>query len=86
MHAAHMIKRCLWIVRPAFTLLVAFAAMGCGPTQTPEEARAECERFRADVPACFTDEVFDQCVACHEECGRECNFSDGCPNVFTCDN
>lgn len=60
--------------------------VGCGGTGSePEEAAAECTRIRNDVPACFNDAVYDQCVACHEECGRNCALLDSCPHQFTCD-
>lgn len=65
--------------------VLALTASACGPTFTPEEATAECDRLRNDLAACFTDEVYDQCVACHEECGRDCSLLDSCPHQFVCD-
>lgn len=65
--------------------VLALTASACGPSFTPEEATAECDRLRNDLTACFTDEVYDQCVACHEECGRDCSLLDSCPHQFVCD-
>ncbi len=56
---------------------------GCGPTFTPEEAQEECDRLREDIDTCFTDEVYQACLVCHEDCGRECTFGNQCS--FICD-
>jgi hypothetical protein len=74
--------------RGSFLVLGAFIALAlnaCGPGFTTEEAMAECDRFRRDLEACFNDDVYTQCVSCHEECGRECSLIDTCPHQFVCD-
>lgn len=78
-----IMKKCIPCLLGA--ALLSLAAAGCGPAFTPEEARAECDRLRNDIPACFTDAVYTQCVTCHEDCGRECSLRDSCPHEFTCD-
>lgn len=66
-------------------LAVAMLAVACGPTMTTDEATAACERQRAADTACINDAAFDACVACHEECGRECLILESCPVQFQCD-
>lgn len=65
--------------------LLGLALSGCGPDFTPEQAQTECNRLRNDLAACFNDAVYEQCVSCHETCGRECSLLDSCPHQFVCD-
>ncbi len=73
-------NRCL-LAGALLTLLLS----ACNSGLSTEEASSECDRLRNDLVSCFTDTVYDQCVACHEECGRECSLQDKCPHEFLCD-
>lgn len=77
-----MSRRIHLVLGAALALVFANA---CGPTFERDEAIAECDRLRNDLVSCFTDEVYDQCVACHEECGRDCSMQETCPEQFLCD-
>jgi hypothetical protein len=66
-------------------LVTAVLANACGSNFETEEAQAECNRIRAAQAQCFTAAVYDQCVACFEECGRECSQVPGATCGFTCD-
>ncbi len=69
--------------------MVACAALaGCGGGYDTEEATDACNTIKqadADNYNCMSDEDFDACVACHEECGDVCLSVDtACPPTFSC--
>jgi hypothetical protein len=65
-----------------FALVVLAGA--CGGFDT-EEATQLCERDRQALESCFDDAVMQQCIACHEECGRDCSLISGATCSYTCD-
>ncbi len=68
-------------------LIVLLAApFACGPSMDTEEASAQCDRIAADLLSCIDKAAHSECVACYEDCGRECSLVDStCPHQFTCD-
>lgn len=66
-------------------IMLSLVLAGCGSSFTTEEATEVCERQRQAQAACFDDQVMSQCIACHEECGRECSQAESCPLAFSCD-
>jgi len=57
--------------------------VGCGDHFSTQDAYAACESLLARVTT-TTDEVFADCVACHEDCGSECEQGGSTPPTFTC--
>ena len=64
----------LLLVAPLFLL-------ACGDNATTQEAYATCKGLLERTHTADPDS-FDACVACHENCGDECQTEDGfvCPN------
>lgn len=57
---------------------------GCGGLSTPE-AEERCQQEReADATQCVTEEVYQQCVSCYEECGDDCVALLTCPAQYSC--
>ena len=59
--------------------LVPFVATACGDHYTTQEADAVCEELKERISTLDNEETFAECVACHEDCGDECETPD-----FTC--
>ncbi len=64
-------------------LLGALVANACGSGFDTEDAQAECARIGQGQ--CATGLSYDECVACFEDCGRECDVVQGPACHFTCD-
>ena len=63
---------------------LAAAALGCGSGMSTEDATLRCKQERAAKNACVTDEAFNQCVKCLEECGDTCATLETCPVQYSC--
>ena len=66
-------------------LWVLAVAASCGGGDDTEEATKTCQDVRARQSQCVDDAAFAQCVACREECGKDCSQLESCPLQFTCD-
>ena len=58
--------------------IIPFFATACGDHYTTQEAYAVCEELKA-LTTTMSDQDFAECVACHEDCGDECETPE-----FTC--
>jgi hypothetical protein len=71
-----------------FVSLFAFSALtsviGCSDGLDPEQAKVRCDQERAARGAFVTDEAYQQCLDCHEECGDNCRVSSDAVPQFTC--
>lgn len=57
----------------------------CGGLSTPEaEQRCNQER-QANGTNCVTEEAYDECVSCYEECGDSCARLESCPVQYQCE-
>ena len=73
------------VLATALTALTALAIGGCGDGFDTAEATAACDADEKNMPNCFDDDAYAQCIACHEECGDTCATIDTvCPAQFTC--
>lgn len=57
---------------------------GCQGHLSTQEAYAICGELTTEGGAAFPEEVFDDCVDCHETCGNDCVFVAGSPATFAC--
>jgi hypothetical protein len=65
--------------------VVALGAMGCQNGFDREQATAECDADREQFENCVNQAAYDECIACHEQCGTDCSTSgNACPTKFTC--
>jgi hypothetical protein len=67
-------------------MLLAALFMACGEGEGTADATEHCQGQRdIDTSGCWTDEAFQACVACREECGEACALIDtASPCAFTC--
>ena len=65
-------------------LTLAFGLAGCGDGYTTQEAYATCREILPPATEEDEPEVFTDCVACHENCGTDCNSEATSPTTFTC--
>jgi len=67
-------------------MVAGLALAGCGDGYDNEEAMAACDTIKqADANNCMSDEDYDACVVCHEDCGDSCLVVDtACPPTFSC--
>lgn len=68
----------------ALGLALSAAALGCGSGLSTEDAKLRCDQERDAKNACFTDEAYNQCVSCQEECGDSCAVLESCPVQYAC--
>lgn len=65
--------------------LLAFAVLltltGCQQRYNTQEAYQACEGL---LPADAKEEVLLECVACHENCGPDCDVVGDAPDEFAC--
>ncbi|MBW2528326.1 MAG: hypothetical protein JRI23_29390 [Deltaproteobacteria bacterium] len=57
--------------------------VACGSHYSTQEAYAACEDVRERV-ATTPDDAFATCVACHEDCGDECEQVTAEEGFFAC--
>ena len=74
---AFMLKL-LGLTLPALALL---GLAGCESHYTTQEAYSTCNELLGETEDA---EVFTDCVACHEDCGTDCNQVGTSPETFTC--
>jgi hypothetical protein len=60
------------------------AGLGCGSGVSDEEAQLRCDQARRADSVCITDEGYQQCLRCQEECGDQCATLESCPVQFSC--
>jgi len=70
----------------ALTALLAFAALGTAACQdhlTTQEAYKTCTELTERNPASNPETEFDECVACFERCGADCEQTGTTP-AYAC--
>jgi hypothetical protein len=75
-----LVRKGPWIA----SLLFASAALGCGSGLSEEDAQLRCDQERESKGAFVTDEAYDQCLACFEECGDACEPQATVPASYEC--
>lgn len=60
------------------------AASACTDHYSTQEAYSLCEDITGQNPGINPPGAFNDCVACHENCGDECTQSDDASNPFVC--
>jgi hypothetical protein len=71
-------------VRAAPLACLVALACSCGG-YSEEDARTFCDQERAALAMCFTDEVYDTCLHCYQECGVDCDRAASCPERYSCE-
>jgi hypothetical protein len=66
-------------------MTLACAAFGCGGGYSEERATIRCDQEKAGKP-CVTDDSYDACLTCYEECGDQCLPQSTCPETYACKN
>lgn len=64
------------------TLLAMFGGCGGGYSEQKATDRCNQEKF---AKVCMTDKVYDECIACYEQCGDQCFPQNKCPEVYSCE-
>ena len=64
------------------TLGITACLAACGGYST-QEAYARCEQERSTKQT-VDDDAFKQCVACHEDCGLDCEAAGTSPEQYAC--
>ncbi len=60
-------------------------AIACDGGFSNEEAVDVCRDLQQDL-ACVDDAAYVSCVACYEDCGRDCQLvTTNCPHDFICE-
>lgn len=75
-----MIQRIL----PLVLLVCGASLVGCGSRFSTQEATDACEELLDRINTAETDEQFNECVACFEDCGEDCRQQDTAPATFAC--
>lgn len=65
-------------------LLGALALGGCQSQQTTQEAYVTCNELLGEDSEAENPDVFHDCVACHEDCGTDCNEAATSPVTYSC--
>ncbi len=60
------------------------ALSACGDHFTTQEAYEACGELITGGPSGEGDELLAECVACHEDCGSECDITGSSPAEFVC--
>lgn len=69
----------------AIALFVCSASLiGCGSRYSTQEATEACDELLDRINTAETDEQFNECVACFEDCGDDCQQQDTAPATFAC--
>ena len=63
-------------------ILAAIGLASCGQFST-QEAAERCDIERANKPT-VTDEVYQACIACFEDCGNDCVAAGTTPETYRC--
>ena len=62
----------------------ALVSAGCGGGLDTEDAQLRCDQLRTSIIT-MTQVSYDDCVACHEECGDDCEMNSlTSPPTFDC--
>lgn len=75
-----MTKRIL----PFVLIVCGTSLVGCGSRFSTQEATDACEQLLDRINTAETDEQFNECVACFEDCGDDCQQQDTAPATFAC--
>ena len=57
--------------------------LACGDQLTTQEAYAACDAL-VDVTLTSSEDAFDVCVACYEDCGNDCERVSADEGEFSC--
>lgn len=67
-----------------FTMFITLLAAGCGGGYSDEKAKTRCDQEQASKSQCVTDEAYDACISCYQECGEQCAPGATCPETYEC--
>jgi hypothetical protein len=60
-------------------------ALGCGSGVSAGEAKLRCDQEKVNnASGCITEDAYQQCLSCKEECGDQCARAESCPIQFIC--
>ena len=79
-----MFRKALGIMMVAM-LLSGLGAAGCGGGYSDSKAEIRCQQEKVGKSQCFTDAVYDGCLACYKECGDQCTPQNVCPETYECE-
>ena len=68
----------------AFAVAMAVTALGCGNGLSEDDAKLRCDQERAAKGSSVTDDAYDQCLTCYEDCGDDCTASGTSPATYAC--
>jgi hypothetical protein len=71
--------RFVWAI--AMVLVMGVGAAGCGGYSS-DEAKDVCDLERSKP--CQTDQTYEACISCFEECGSSCATAESCPVQYIC--
>ena len=63
---------------------IALLTTACGSGVSEEDAKVRCDQEKTAKSYFFTQESYDQCVSCQEECGDECQAQATTPESYAC--
>lgn len=64
--------------------IACFLLAGCDGGLSTQEAIVRCDQERTSK-ATVTDESYQECLTCYEECGDDCKALDTSPETYTCE-
>lgn len=68
-----------------FTMFTALlAAAGCGGGYSDEKAKIRCDQEQIAKSQCMTDEAYQACLTCYQECGDQCDPQATCAETYEC--
>lgn len=76
-----MLRRAVWL---GIFGMTAAAATGCGSGLSTEEATQRCDQEKRALGQLMTQASYDQCIACYEECGDECERAATPSPTYSC--
>lgn len=66
-----------------FVMLLA-AVAGCGGFNEAK-AKERCDQEQFAKAQCISDDEYDACVACYQQCGDGCEAQATCPETYSCE-
>ena len=73
-----------WLIA-GWCMVLGALALGCSDGYSEDKAKIQCDQERAaNASGCVTDDVYQQCMSCYQECGSSCRRTDTCPTAYAC--
>ena len=73
----------LWVAMVMTPLTSALATPSCGG-HSQEDATTFCDQEQTALKMCFSEQVYEQCMTCYQECGVDCDRKASCPEAYFC--